>query len=177
VVEMQAIVVYESHWGNTAAVAEAIAAGIGAGARAMPTSEATPSVVAEADLVVAGSPVMAFNLPTEAMRSNMTKDRKAPTPPDMSHPSLRTWLEALPPHRASAAAFETRLRFSPGGATEAIERSFEQAGYRTIAKAGKFVVKGSYGPLREGEAERARQWGADLWAVMREAAPKAISIV
>jgi hypothetical protein len=174
---MQAIVVYESHWGNTAAVAEAIAQGIGAGARAMPTSEATPSVVAEADLVVAGSPVMAFNLPSERMRATMTTDRKAPTPPDMSHESLEAWLQSLSLRHGAAAAFETRLRFSPGGATGAIERGLERAGYRMIAKAGKFIVKGAYGPLREGEADRARQWGADLWAAMREKAPRALSIV
>ena len=30
---MQVIVVYESHWGNTAAIARAIAEGIGAGGR------------------------------------------------------------------------------------------------------------------------------------------------
>ena len=30
------------------------------------------------------------------------------------------------------------------------------------AKAEKFVVKDKYGPLREGELERARQWGKEL---------------
>jgi flavodoxin len=62
---MHALVVFESHWGNTAAVAEAIAAGIGPGARAIPTSEATPELVQAADLGVAGAPVMAFGLPGE----------------------------------------------------------------------------------------------------------------
>ena len=38
---MKAVVVYESLWGNTAAVARAIAAGIGPDARALSTSEAT----------------------------------------------------------------------------------------------------------------------------------------
>jgi len=174
---MQAIVVYESHWGNTAAVAEAIAQGIGAGARAMPTSEATQAVVAEAELVVAGSPVMAFNLPSERMRATMATDQKAPTPPDLSHQSLQDWLRGLSLRHGAAAAFETRLRFSPGGATGAIERDLERAGYRIIAKAGKFIVSGSYGPLREGEVERARQWGADLWAAMRETTQKVTTLV
>lgn len=174
---MQAIVVYESHWGNTAAVAEAIAQGIGVGARAMPTSQALPAVIAEADLVVAGSPVMAFNLPSERMRATMTTDRKAPTPPDVSHQSMHDWLQGLAPHHGLAAAFETRLRFSPGGATGAIERAFALAGYRTVAKAGKFIVMGAYGPLREGEVERARQWGADLWAAAREQLGARLAIV
>jgi len=174
---MQAIVVYESHWGNTAAIAEAIAEGIGNGARAMSTSEATAAVVAEAELVVAGSPVMAFNLPSDRMRATMATDKKAPTPPDLSHQSLQDWLRGLSLRHGSAAAFETRLRFSPGGATGAIERALERAGYRVIAPAGKFIVKGSYGPLREGEAERARQWGADLLAATRAVTPRIAAIV
>ena len=37
---IKAVVVYESYWGNTAAVARAIAAGIGPGVPALPTSAA-----------------------------------------------------------------------------------------------------------------------------------------
>jgi hypothetical protein len=44
----------------------------------------------------------------------------------------------------------------------------EQAGYLPIAKAHKFVVKGKYGPLRDGELERARQWGRTLAQAMAE---------
>ena len=164
---MYAIVVYESHWGNTAAIAKAIAEGIGEGARAMPTSEATPALVEAADLVVAGGPVNMLGLPTEHVREVIASDPKHPTPPDLSHPSLRTWLDALPSRRAASASFETRVKWSPGGATGAIERGFKKAGYRSIAKGQKFVVTGTYGPLREGELERARAWGADLLAAMR----------
>jgi hypothetical protein len=167
-VEMHAIVVYESHWGNTAAIAEAIAEGIGEGARAMPTSEATPAVVAEADLVVAGGPVNVLGLPTENVRESIARDpRHAATPPDLSHASLRSWLDGLPHRKAAAASFETRLKWSPGGATGTIDRSLRKAGLRTIARAQKFIVSGTYGPLRDGELERARAWGADLWAAMR----------
>lgn len=165
---MYAIVVYESHWGNTAAIAEAIAEGIGEGARAMPTSEATPAVVDAADLVVAGGPVNALNLPTEGVRASIaTNGRYRDNPPDLSHPSLRSWLDALPRRSAAAASFETRLKWSPGGATGTIDRGLRKAGYRTIAKAEKFVVSGTQGPLRDGELDRARAWGADLWAAMR----------
>jgi len=164
---MHAIVVYESHWGNTAAIAEAIAEGIGEGAQAMPTSAATPAVVAEADLVVAGGPVNALTLPTAQVRASIAADGKYTPPPDLSHPSLRVWLEALPHRDAAAASFETRLKWSPGGATGTIDRGLRKAGFRTISKAQKFIVSGTYGPLRDGEVERARAWGADLWAAMR----------
>jgi hypothetical protein len=41
-----------------------------------------------------------------------------------------------------------------------------QAGYRPIASARKFVVKDKYGPLRDGELERAHQWGRELAAAV-----------
>ena len=164
---MKALVVYESHWGNTEEIARAIAAGIGPEAEALTTTEATREVVAEADLVVAGAPVMAFGLPREAGLDAVKRDTKAPRPGDASHPPLREWLEALPHVDAAAASFETRLRWSPGGATGAIEDRLHRAGFRMIAKPRKFVVKGSYGPLGEGELERAREWGATLAATLR----------
>ena len=35
-----------------------------------------------------------------------------------------------------------------------------------IAKAQKFVVKDKYGPLRDGESDRARLWGMELAQAM-----------
>jgi len=162
---MKAVVVYESRWGNTAAVAKAIAEGLGPEVRALSTAEATPDVLAGAELIVAGSPVMAFSLPTEKIRSDLAaKSGKAPKPPDLSHPSMRSWLEALPAGagRGRAAAFETRFRWSPGGATRGILRRLKRAGYEPVGKGMKFIIKGSYGPMRDGEFERARQWGEEL---------------
>jgi hypothetical protein len=160
---MNAIVVFESHWGNTAELARAIAEGLGPGTRALNTDEATPDVVAAADLIVAGAPVMAFGLPRESMRRQIAADPdKAPTPPDVSHPLLREWLDALPPGRGWGAAFESRIWWSPRGATGTIESKLKRAGYARLAGGERFVVAGAYGPLRDGELERARQWGAQL---------------
>jgi hypothetical protein len=75
---------------------------------------------------------------------------------------MRSWLAALPRGNAVAAAFETRIWWSPGGATGAILAGLANAGYRTIGKGQRFIVSGTYGPLREGEIERARRWGMDL---------------
>ena len=160
---MKAVVVYESLWGNTAAVARAIAEGIGPDTRAVTTDTAIGDVIADADLIVAGAPVLAFSLPTDAMRDNVAKtEADAPTPPDLAHPSMRSWLDSLPAGTGRCAAFETRIWWSPRGATGDIEKRLEHAGYRVVAKAHKFVVKDKYGPLREGELERAREWGAEL---------------
>ena len=160
---MNTVVVYESHWGNTAAVARAIAEGIGPGTAVLTTDEATGAVIDDADLIVAGAPVMVFRLPTEGILESLPeKTQDAPRPPDVSHPSMRSWLEALPDGHAPVAAFETRVRWSPGSATGAIERGFGAAGYRRVAEAHRFYVRGTYGPLRYGELEAARTWGRAL---------------
>ena len=160
---MKAIVVYESHWGNTAAVARAVADGIGPGAQALSTGQATGAAVAGADLIVAGAPLLGFTLPTDGMLKNIganaSKDKVAP---DLSQPSLRSWLAALPQGSGHSAAFETRIWWSPGGAAKAILRRLKKAGYGPIAKAQRFIVKGKYGPLRDGELERAKAWGDEL---------------
>lgn len=164
---MQAIVVYESHWGNTAAIAQAIAQGIGPQARALSTAQATSAIVADADLIVAGAPLLGFALPTDAMLEGLAKNAdQNPTPPDLAHPSMRSWLDTLPRKNGHAASFETRIWWSPGSASKAILKKMEALGYRPIAKAQRFVVEGKYGPLREGEVERARAWGGELVQVL-----------
>ena len=160
---MKAIVVYESHWGNTAAVARAIAEGIGPDAIAASTAEVSAASLAEVDLIVAGAPLLGFSLPTESMVKSLgTNLGKDPTPPDLSHPSMRSWLETVPKGSGRAAAFETRIWWSPGSASKAILSKLEALGYRTADKAQRFVVKDKYGPLRDGELERAKAWGAEL---------------
>jgi len=160
---MKAIVVFESHWGNTAAVARAIAEGIGPDARVLATDEATGAAIADVDLIVAGSPLLGFALPTEDMLKGIAANAgKDPTPPDLSHPSMRSWLEALPAGSGRAAAFETRIWWSPGSAAKAILKRLEALGYHPRDKGERFVVEGKYGPLRAGELERAKAWGAEL---------------
>ena len=160
---MKAIVVYESLWGNTAAIARAIAEGLGPEARALSTAAATPDAIAGAELIVAGSPLFAFQLPTDAIRETIRKKAASfAAAPDLSHPALRTWLETLPPGRGRGAAFETRMWFSPGGATGAILRALGRAGYARLARGQRFGVAGMTGPLKRGELERARAWGARL---------------
>ena len=47
----------------------------------------------------------------------------------------------------------------------------KRAGYRVFAKAERFIVAGAYGPLRDGELERARQWGKELAKTLRAGQP------
>jgi len=159
---MKAIVVYESLWGNTATIARAIAEGIGSGARALSTAEATAAEIDGADLIVAGAPVHAFGLPTEQSRRNAGGNSGKTPAPDLSHPPMRSWLSTLPAGKGRYAAFETAFKWSPSGAKGAIGKGLEKAGYSRVAKAQRFIVTGGSGPLRSGEVERARAWGVEL---------------
>jgi hypothetical protein len=157
---MKAVVVYESLWGNTGAVARAIAEGLGPDARALPTADATPELIAEAELIVAGAPLQAFSLPGDRTRAGIKPDTNPP--PDLSMPTLRSWLEHLPAGHGRSAAFETKIRWSPGNATKTIVHELEKAGYPPVVEPEHFVVTGTYGPLRDGELDRAREWGREL---------------
>lgn len=160
---MNAIVVYESLWGNTAQVAKAIAEGLGEGARALSTADADTQAVSAADLIVAGAPLLAFNLPTDEVRASILQSPQPGQPPaDGSHPSMRQWLEGIEVTGGRFASFETRIWWSPGSSAKAIEKRLTDKGLTAIDTAQKFLVTGRYGPLKEGEISRAREWGRKL---------------
>jgi len=163
---MRALVVYESLWGNTAAVARAIAEGIGDGTVALSTSEATAERVEGVDLLIAGSPVLGFRLPTDAMRAGAGSNLPASVPaPDLSHPSLRSWLESLPAGPGRFATFETRAKGPWGNAVKAIAKTLGATGRTPVGSCPStmaFIVTGKYGPLGDGELDRARAWGTEL---------------
>ncbi len=168
---MNALVVYDSLWGNTQAIAEEIADGIGAGARALPTTSATVDVVTSAELVVAGSPVHGLALPSGRTKRTGAIQGKKPgmLEADTSQKLMRDWLAWLPRTGAYAAAFDTRMPgpFGLGGASR-IHKGLHSAGFHMLAGPEGFLVdgvppEGERGSLlREGERERAREWGRTL---------------
>jgi len=175
---MKAVVVYQSLWGSTAAVARAIAEGLGPGAVALTTNEATNEAVAGADLIVAGCPVHAFGLPSVA-----TVEQAVAKPvgeravvANSAHRLMRDWLEELHNGSGRSAAFDTRVHgpLGKGGASKIAAR-LEGAGYsRLVPREGFFVAMKSVevtdeGMLLPGEVDRAREWGRELAAAMAEA--------
>jgi hypothetical protein len=86
---------------------------------------------------------------------------------------MRTWLEYLPKGNGRAAAFDTRVKSWYGwGAAPKILARLAQPGFQALARPRGFYVTGhpilptTNGVLRDGEAERARQWGAELARAM-----------
>ena len=174
---MDVAVVYESLFGNTRLVAEAIADGIRAADPAARVSvtrtDATKlGPVDDACLLVVGGPTHMRRMSSPRSRqqglqaARKAKDQQSCAPePGTAGPGLREWLRALPPARlgAVAAAFDTRLESRlAGGAARSASRQLRRRGFGLAGQPAGFIVTGSHGPLRQGELDRAREWGAAL---------------
>ena len=164
---MNAVVVYESVYGNTRGIAEAVAEGLG-GADVVPVHAA--SDVDRVELLVVGGPTHMHGLATKRSRQMAVEAVREDggvhvEPGAAEEPGLRAWLRELPPaDGARAAAFDTRLDRSPwltGVASRGIAKRLRARGYEVLATES-FLVEDSEGPLEEGERDRARQWGVEL---------------
>jgi hypothetical protein len=191
VIAVRLLVVYESVMGNTRAVAEAIADGMrdadgSATVRCVPVHRITAELP-DADLAVFGGPTHFLGLPAErtrriwvrgALRRGRDDGHVVQLEPGAVGPGLREWFGELPavidPHDCligardvvagrRAAVFDTRLdRPLAGGAARQIAQRLRQRGYQLVARPEGFLVESLAGPLRPGEQERARAWGAAL---------------
>ncbi len=183
--QMRVTVVYESLFGNTRTLAEAIAEGIraavpGADVSCIPVAEAGPAA-AEADLLVAGGPTHFLGMTSQRSRRMARQywaqatggaGRTAGDAPPAG-PGVREWLATLPAGGGHlAAAFDTRLdTLFPGSAARLIGRILRDQGYQIIAAPEGFTVTAMQGPLSPGEQERAKAWGAELADSLRQPGP------
>ena len=164
----RALVVYESMFGCTAAVAEAVASGLGTRLHVSVREVGTAGTVVPDDieLVVVGGPTHAFGLSRPRTRSDAA--RQADRPLVSPGVGLREWLDAAVPGSPTcrAAAFDTRTARPrlPGSAARAATRRLRRAGFQPVASPASFYVTGTKGPLVEGELERARRWAEGLAA-------------
>lgn len=173
---MKVIVVYESMFGNTHLIAEAIAAGMAsADAKAVPVGEATSEVLAGADLVVVGGPTHVHGMSRDSTRASAVTMATKPgheveLDPDAEGPGLRDWFDALGANARWAAAFDTRAEGSTlltGRASKGISKRLRQHGFEEILEpCSFFVTKENH--LQSGEADHARQWGEQLLAALTE---------
>jgi hypothetical protein len=163
---MRALVLYESMFGNTQQVAEAIAEGLTTAGEVevAEVSTAERTVDEGVDLLVVGGPTHAFGLSRDSTRTSAANETTDPLV--SSGPGLREWLAhaRVAPH-TSAAAFDTRVdKPVPGSAASAARRRLQRMGLRIAAPPETFRVGGMTGPLLDGELERARAWGEQLAA-------------
>jgi hypothetical protein len=157
---MNALVVVESMYGNTAKIAEAIGTQIGA--EVVGPAELTDERLEGIDLLVVGAPTHAFGLPRASTRRDAMQ--KTGRPVEGTDDGLRERLEALHDHRGlRTAAFSTRIevRGLPSrSADKVIAKMLRKRGFEVVAKEA-FLVDGSEGPIHEGEIERAKAWVAE----------------
>jgi hypothetical protein len=163
---MRALVVYESMFGNTEAVAQAVAGGIleSMGVDLVEVGAAPDVVPGDVALVVVGGPTHAFGMSRPATRLDAARQ----SPAVVSHPrGIREWLKNLPvrTNASQAAAFDTSATSRvTGSAARAASRRLDRLDYPLVAPPESFRVTGVAGPLADGELDRARAWGKALGA-------------
>jgi hypothetical protein len=168
---MRAVVVYESMYGNTHRVADAIGRGLaGLGeVVVVPVAEAEPALLEGADLLVVGGPTHVHGMSRASTRKAAVDQVKGDVAldPAATGPGLREWLDAIPHGGASAAAFDTRVGAAPaivtGRASKGIARELHRHGFGQVVEPESFLVD-KENHLEPGEEERAEGWGARLAA-------------
>jgi hypothetical protein len=161
---MRALIVYETLWGNTEAVARAIAERLqGSMSVEVLSADAAPTNVKGFDLVLVGGPTHAFSMSRASTRANAVEQHGAPQQPAIG---IREWLHVLEeaPTGTRGATFDTRVDKPrlPGSAARAAKQELSSLGFDIVAKQKSFRVHDYAGPLIDGELERAAEWGREL---------------
>lgn len=146
---MNTLIIYDSTFGNTQQIAQAIARVLRehGNVRLHPVQAVGTSGLKEIDLLVLGCPTQHYGLT----------------------PAVHTFLANIPIgtlHGLMAAAFDTRYRMaesSSGSAAWAIADLLQEAGASLITSPESFFVAAEEGPLEDGELERAVHWAHTLF--------------
>jgi hypothetical protein len=178
---MRAVIVYESMFGNTHAIADAIGKGLEPlnNVVVVPLVEAGREGLGDADLLVVGGPTHFHGMSRTRTRKWAASTARKPKNDlvldrDAQGPGVRDWLESIGDGRTKAAAFDTRFKGPAvlrGRASKVISRKLRKHGFEVVAKPESFFVT-LQNHLEPGEEARARKWGKRL-AV--SAAPKGVT--
>ena len=161
---MKALLIVESCFGSTRALAEETAAGLregGAQADIVPASQASPAVPDDVSLLILAAPTHNRGLPTAATRAKACAQAGSGK---ASH-GIGGWLETtVIPASTTAAAFDTVISkgWLSGSAAKAIAKALQRHQGRRTASVRNFVVTASKGPLATGQESDARSWGREL---------------
>ena len=165
---MKALVIYESMYGNTHAVAEAIGRGLArrGDVSVLPVAEAGDEALAGADLVVVGGPTHAHGMSRpSSRRAAVDQARDLTVDPSARGVGLREWFDGLGVGHGRAAAFDTRAAVAPafvtGQASKGIAKRLRQHGWEVVRAPESFLVD-KENHLEPGEDRRAEEWGARL---------------
>ncbi len=143
---MKVLIIYDSTFGNTEQVANAVARGLAEHeiVTVLPISRAGEANLRDYDLIVVGGPTHNHGLSDE----------------------LAAWLDHLPAdvlHGKVAVAFDTRYhmpRLFSGSAAHDIAKRLKGLGAEMFLPPESFYVVDRNGPLDTGELGRAERWAA-----------------
>jgi flavodoxin I len=141
---MKTLVVYDSLYGNTERIAHAIGDAISGEVKVVRAGEVALSEMKALDVLFVG----------------------APTHGGRASPPMREFLDKVQSRALQGikvAAFDTRhtskLTVVFGYAAGRIAKSLKKKGGTLLLSPEGFLVEGTEGPLKEGELERAAEWG------------------
>jgi hypothetical protein len=165
---MRVLVVFETMFGNTKQIAQAVAAGLAASTEVEidDVGHAPTTLPADVDALILGGPTHVFSMSRPSTRANAA--RRGASADDRPL-GIREWLQSLPVHPRPFffAAFDTRtdMALVPGAASRSATRLARKRGFHVL-EPKSFYVQGYQGPLVEGEVDRARNWGAELATIL-----------
>ena len=145
---MNALIVYDSQYGNTERIAQAIADTLRefGEVRAIRLDPGQPVALQVVDMLIVGCPTQGWR----------------PTP------AVQVFLEEVSSERLrgiAVACFDTRFRmprWMTGSAARVMARKLQEKGVSLLSPPESFFVKGTEGPLRSGEVDRAATWARRL---------------
>lgn len=145
---MNTLILYDSQYGNTEQIAQAVAATLGSlgSVHTERVDKAGRLDLRELDLLVLGCPTQKWQ-PTPAMQSFLA---------NLSPAALNGLV---------FACFDTRFhkpRWLTGSAARSMTKQLNKMGLLLLGPAESFFVQGQEGPLEAGELERAEIWALKL---------------
>jgi len=158
---MKAYIIYDSTYGNTEKIAQAIGKGLTGEVKVLRIGEAN---LTTCNLLIVGSPVHGGR----------------------ATPELDAFIKQIPANSlagVSVAAFDTRFEAEEQGvglrilmsviryAAPRIAKTLEKKGGILVAEPEGFIVENKEGPLKQGELERATQWATQLPLAKKVSAP------
>ena len=177
---MAAVIVYESMFGNTHAIAHAVGKGLEPMLEVVVVAlaEAGRERLGDADVLVVGGPTHFHGMSRPRTRRWAAATARKPSNDlvldrDAEGPGLRDWFTSLGDGHTKVAAFDTRFSGSAvlrGRASKAISRKLRKHGFDVVTKPESFFVT-LKNHLEPGEEARAHDWGKQLAASVVSSGP------
>jgi flavodoxin len=152
---MKGLVIYDSVFGNTEKIAQAIGAVLAeqGSVQTLSVGKMTADSMSGLDILLVGSPTRGFR-PTEAVSKFLNSiPKNSLTGIRVAAFDTRLWLDTID---------SKTLRFvvdKGGYAANSIAKSLVKKGGQLVAPPEGFLVTGEQGPLKNGELDRASAWG------------------